>query len=274
MTKQPDIVFSFGKNWRNFLDSLSEEKIICAEKSLKKMLQVDNFEGKRFLDAGCGSGLFSLAALRLGATEVVSFDIDEDSVACARELHSRFGPFPRWKILTGSALDKNFLKSLGKFDIVYSWGVLHHTGNMWQALENITIPTANQSKLFISIYNDQGMISKLWELIKWFYNIVPSVIKWLLSATYYFVVLAVKTAQGIIKCKPPSKWYEYGGDRGMSLWHDAVDWIGGYPFETATPEELTDFFNGKKFFLINIIKKTGIGCNELVFLSKQDGNKE
>jgi len=136
-------VFSFGKNWHNFLESLSEDKIQCAENSLKKMLQVENLTGKRFLDAGCGSGLFSLAALRLGAQEVVSFDIDEDSVACAKYIDKQYGPFPQWQIKEGSSLDHNFLEKLGKFDVVYSWGVLHHTGNMWDALANITVPVAN-----------------------------------------------------------------------------------------------------------------------------------
>ncbi len=264
MNNQPEVVFSFGKNWRKFLDSLSEEKIRFAEESLKKMLNIENLSGLRFLDAGCGSGIFSLAALRLGAKEVVSFDIDEDSVACAKHLMKHFGPFPQWQIKTGSALDRAFLDNLGQFDVVYSWGVLHHTGKMWDALSNITIPVAPDGTLFISIYNDQGKISRLWKWIKYFYNISPSPIKRLMAVGYYFIVLAVKAGQGITTLQPPKKWFEYSNDRGMNIWSDVVDWIGGYPFETATSEEIITFFQKKDFILINSAEKTGSGCNEFV----------
>lgn len=73
--------FRFGKNWKRFLYSLNEERIIKAERSLKQMLCIDNLEGKSFIDIGSGSGLFSLAARRLGA-RVYSFDSDPQSVAC------------------------------------------------------------------------------------------------------------------------------------------------------------------------------------------------
>jgi len=268
MTKQPDIVFSFGKNWQKFIGSLNKERIRCAEKSLKNMLKVENLAGKRFLDAGCGSGIFSLAALRLGAEKVVSFDIDEDSVACAKYLRERFGPFPQWHITTGSALDRDFLGNLDKFDIVYSWGVLHHTGKMWDALSNIIIPVTPEGTLFISIYNDQGRISRLWRWIKYVYNISPSPIKMLMAGGYYSIVLVVKAGQGVAKMQPPSKWFEYGSDRGMNIWHDVVDWIGGYPFETATPQQIISFYHKRHFNLMEKHEKTGTGCNEFVFLYK------
>ena len=113
MNNHPDKAFAFGKNWQNYLDSLDERKIHLAVRSLQNMLQVNNLRGKRFLDASCGSGLFSLAALRLEADEVVSFDVDEDSVSCAKYLKKKYGPFPQWHIRTGSALDHSFLTNLG-----------------------------------------------------------------------------------------------------------------------------------------------------------------
>ncbi len=77
--------FEFGANWNRFLAVLNDERIAQAEESLKRMLEVDNLQGKSFLDIGSGSGLFSLAARRLGA-RVYSFDYDPKSVACTREL--------------------------------------------------------------------------------------------------------------------------------------------------------------------------------------------
>lgn len=258
-------MFPFGKNWHKFLKKLNEERIESAKHSLIAILGRSDLRGCRFLDAGCGSGLFSLAALRLGAAEVVSFDADKDSVACTQYLRDRFGPFPNWKINLGSVLDRDWMIRLGKFNIVYSWGVLHHTGSMRQALNNIILPVASEGTLFISIYNDQGIVSKLWKFIKWLYNIVPRPVKFIMAADYYLFVLILKTVQGISSFQSPSLWYNYGAERGMDLWHDSVDWIGGYPFETATPLEIIRFFEIHDFSVINMIRKSGMGCNEFVF---------
>src|SRR5713226_6998608 len=143
--------FAFGENWARFLALLDDQRIRDAEESLQSKLEVENLAGKSFLDVGSGSGLFSLAARRLGA-RVHSFDYDPQSVACTLELRRRYFPDDEeWKIEEGSALDTNYLKSLGTFDVVYSWGVLHHTGAMWQALEHVVGAVAPGGKLFIAI---------------------------------------------------------------------------------------------------------------------------
>jgi len=149
--KTSDARFQFGKNWQRFLSILDEERISEAERSLKEMLEIDNLHGKTFVDIGSGSGLFSLAARRLGA-KVHSFDYDPVSVACTKELKRRyFNDDSKWSIEQGDVLDKAYIESLGQFDIVYAWGVLHHTGAMWQALENIIPLVGKGGRLFISI---------------------------------------------------------------------------------------------------------------------------
>src|SRR4030095_12953332 len=158
--------FEFGKNWSAFLTLVDDERVAKAEESLLAMLECETLEGKTFLDIGSGSGLFSLAARRLGA-KVHSFDFDSSSFACTQELRNRnFPNDPKWRVEQGSALDAEYLTSLGKFDVVYSWGVLHHTGEMWRALENAVIPTKKGGKLFIAIYNDTGSQARRWHWIK------------------------------------------------------------------------------------------------------------
>ena len=258
--------FEFGENWKRFLDTVNEHRIETAENSLNEKLGDANLDSKSFLDAGCGSGLFSLAARRLGA-QVHSFDIDQEAIACAAELKNRYFPNdPNWRIEQGSVLDTDYLRSLGSFDVVYSWGVLHHTGAMWEALENILMPVNQGGHLFISIYNDQGYISQRWLKIKQLYVYLPP---WLRAPVVWGSFLRIwgyQLFRDIVRGRGLSTWRSYSQDRGMSPWHDLVDWVGGYPFEVAKPEEIFNFYKRRGYALLRL--KTcggGRGCNEFVF---------
>ena len=158
--------FAFGKNWQRFLRVLNDERILEAETSLRNMLQVEDLQGKSFIDIGSGSGLFSLAAMRLGAARVHSFHDDSNSVACTQELRRRyFQQAGNWTIEQGSVLDSDYLDRLGKFDVVYSWGTAH-TGNIVVGARNATRPVAPRGKLFIALYNHQDLYSNVWTAIK------------------------------------------------------------------------------------------------------------
>ena len=250
--------FEFGANWQRFLEVLTPERITHAEKSLCAMLRVNDLEGKRFLDAGCGSGLFSLAARRLGA-QVYSFDYDPRSVACTCELQRRYLPNDSaWIVEEGSVLDRNYLATLGQFDIVYSWGVLHHTGAMWDALGNVTPLVDSGGSLFIAIYNDQGWISRYWSTVKRLYVRAPWS-RWLLLLTHAPYLLGLRWIARACTGR-------LALSRGMSLWHDMVDWIGGYPFEVARPEDVFGFMRDRGFNLSELKTCGGRhGCNEYVF---------
>jgi len=262
--------FKFGNNWKKFLDNISDNQIIEAEQSLIDILGLSSLEGKKYIDVGSGSGLFSLSAMRLNAAQVFSFDYDPDSVACARELKRKFYPDDsRWTIEQGDALDTEFLKSLGDWDVVYSWGVLHHTGNMYQALENVGSLVRPSGKLCIAIYNDQGRKSKIWLLIKRFYTRSPALIQRLLASGYFLILGFMVSIRDLLLLRPFHTFRNYHSLRGMSFWTDAVDWIGGYPFEVASPEQIFQFFRKRGFALEYLRTVQGKwGNNEYVFIKQ------
>ncbi len=258
--------FEFGKNWAGFLRVLDEERIGHAETALAQMLERKTLVGLRFLDIGSGSGLSSLAARRLGAT-VVSFDYDPASLACTRELRRRYFPDDAaWHAEPGSALDEAYLGGLGTFDIVYSWGVLHHTGSMWRGLELAGQRVRPGGHLFIAIYNDQGNWSRRWARIKKFYC-SGRLGRWLVTGTFIpFWVARNMVADLIWARNPVSRYRGYGKRRGMSVVHDWIDWLGGYPFEVAKPEEIFEFYRARGFQLTKLRSVAGsVGCNEFVF---------
>jgi 2-polyprenyl-3-methyl-5-hydroxy-6-metoxy-1,4-benzoquinol methylase len=272
--------FEFGDNWRLFLSVLDDERIAAAEASLVDMLEGMDLTGRRFLDAGSGSGLFSLAARRLGAF-VHSFDYDPQSVACTAELKSRyFRNDDDWVVEHGSVLDADYLATLGTFDVVYSWGVLHHTGDMWRALDNVAALVADGGKLFVSIYNDQGYFSECWRDVKRLYCDSSRPVRWMILKAVGALFVVKRAARLVAERevlpsklrgptrRPPAayRWNRAKSGRGMSASHDLKDWVGGYPFEVAKPEAVFNACRAKGFQLIRLATcRGGLGCNQFVF---------
>lgn len=273
--------FEFGKNWAGFLERFDEDRLAAACRSLRKLFRVEDLSGYTFLDAGCGSGLFSFAARKLGAS-VRSFDFDQNSVACANYLREREGGGSSgWQITAGSLLDGGFMSGIGVFDIVYCWGVAHHTGAMWQALENLSHCVKESGLLVVGIYNDEGYVSHGWRLVKLIYQRLPRCLRpiYVGMVGMYFPIKRVLPT--VLACgvrllslrnplSPIVRWIEeirnpLQGARGMVSWTDLTDWVGGWPYEVSRPEFVFRFFRDRGFLLEEMTTSSGHGCNEFVF---------
>jgi len=257
--------FEFGENWRNYSKTIDQKRIDSAIEGVKKLFP-GGLAGKSLLDIGCGSGLHSLAALSLGAASVTAVDIDENSVSTTHELLTKYASDLQWTAKVASVFDAS-PDSLGKFDVVYSWGVLHHTGDMWRAIECATQFVNAGGRFAIAIYSATACDS-MWKIEKKFYSRAPRPIQWSIRQIYMGAIFAAKTLLGK---NPISYVRNYSAMRGMNFSHDAHDWLGGYPYETATATELHDrickmgFTEERSFPLAKSHGLLGSGCHEFVF---------
>ncbi|HEV7123718.1 MAG TPA: class I SAM-dependent methyltransferase [Rhodanobacter sp.] len=264
--EDPELRFAFGRNWKSFLSTLDDHRIEEARRRLCESLGRNDLRGVRALDIGSGSGLSSLVMHQLGAA-VVSFDYDADSVACTEELCRRYASDAgNWKVLQGSALDPEFMSELGEFDLVYSWGVLHHTGAMWPAMDLAATRVAPNGTFLLALYNDQGRRSRAWRAIKRLYC-SGKLGRWLVGAVFYPLFAAYALWQDLRHFHTPGTHArEYAQKRGMSLFHDWRDWLGGFPFEVAKPADVERKLAANGFTLRRQTLTGGLGCNEFVFI--------
>lgn len=251
--------FGFGKNWKSFSEHLRPQDYFGAKESLGKLLP--DIKDKTFIDVGCGSGLFAIAAVALGAKKVLGVDVDPECIATSGKLVdeiSRWDPQVRKdaiEFVVESILDENAKPQ--RYDIVYSWGVLHHTGDMYKAFDAIKNLVEDRGVLVLAIYN-RHFTSLLWKAVKYTYVKSPEFIRkimvWLFVVVKFFGVL-ITSRQNPLK-----------RNRGMHYYTDVVDWVGGYPYEYASIDEVRGFFEAHGFALKNCIKTAGFtGCNEFVF---------
>jgi len=257
------IGFSFGANWKRFLTAVDEPIIANAVDSFVNFTRIPRLDDIDFLDLGCGSGLSSLVALRLGAPRVLSIDIDPHSIDCAHKLReAQQIDESRWQIRQGSVLDKSFLASLGRFAYVHSWGVLHHTGDMWRAISNVVEANVGPDSYFhLALYNTTPT-SQRWLKVKRLCNRSPHVLFPLLTRGYAALLLGRMAT----RFRSPLRYLrEYKQARGMSLIRDMDDWFGGLPYEHSTPDETIDFLGERGLHLARLKSTRSNGCNEFLF---------
>ena len=222
--------FRFGENWKSFLSTVTPEILREAERGLARLFPDDELRGSRFLDIGCGSGLSMVAAYRLGAATVDGIDIDPDSVEASRALLGRHVPTGVCSARVASVFDLGVDNEKG-YDIVYSWGALHHSGDMWAAIERAASMVVPGGRLAVALYRRTPLCG-FWKREKRLYSASPPPVRATIRAAYYGAFWAGLLATG----RNPLRYVAgYRSARGMDWRHDVHDWLGGYPYESVHP---------------------------------------
>ena len=257
--------FRFGENWRSFAETLTEAQIEEAVAGLARLVPAAEMAGRSFLDVGCGSGLSMLAALRLGAGRVHGIDIDPASIEASRAILSSHAPGGAWSVAVGSVFDSE-AGAAGGCDIVHSWGVLHHTGAMWRAVEACAARVAPGGLLVLALYHRTPLCGA-WRIEKRFYAHAPAPAQALIRGAYKAGFMLRQLAAG----RPPRTPAGYRSRRGMDWHHDVHDWLGGYPYESTLPMEVERRLKTLHFAPERIFENCagtfglfGTGCDEYV----------
>lgn len=252
--------FNFGKNWQSYArTALNAQQIEAARTDFARLFAQVPLAGTQFLDIGFGQGLSICLAAEAGA-HCRGIDIDSDNLEAARLTQTHFTLAHPPALSIGSILDPGCVAELGQgggFDVVHSWGVLHHTGNMALALQHAAQLTKPQGHLVLAIYRSHWS-SPLWHAIKWLYNVSPAFLRRGLIAINYWVIYVAKW---LVTRQDPRK-----KERGMDFYHDVVDWVGGYPYEHASEAGLTEHMASLGFERVDFIPaKVPTGCHQFVF---------
>lgn len=255
----PGLAFDFGENWDHYSRTvLDEPRLTAAIDSLAGLIGPERLAGASFCDVGSGSGLFTIAAGKLGVARALGFDVNPTGVEVAHRNLERFAPELAGRIAfrQGSALDAGFVGTLGRFDVVYAWGSLHHSGSMWPAIETVAPLVAPGGVFVLALYN-RHWTSPIWTLIKILYNLSPGTLRklwdWGLGSLMLLATWAITRSNPLRK------------ERGMEFWVDVTDWLGGYPYEYASVEEVRERLGALGFDLLEVRPpRVPTGCNEFI----------
>jgi 2-polyprenyl-3-methyl-5-hydroxy-6-metoxy-1,4-benzoquinol methylase len=248
--------FKFGENWKDFSQLITEERINDAKNSLLDLLPLEKISGKSFMDFGCGSGLFSIAAAHLGAWPVIVVDLDPDSIQTSKTNNERWLPGKTIQLAHLSVLNDAGMANLPMVDVGYAWGSLHQTGAMRKAIHNCASRVKPGGVFVIAIYN-RHISSPLWQPIKKLYNISG---KFVQGAMVSILTPIIALAKFLATGQNP-----YHPRRGMNMKHNVIDWVGGYPYEYGSIKELTAILENENLVVEKAIPaNVPTGCNEFV----------
>jgi 2-polyprenyl-6-hydroxyphenyl methylase/3-demethylubiquinone-9 3-methyltransferase len=256
--------FSFGRNWQKYLDEKPAGAPNATAEYVASWLG-PSLQGSRVVDIGSGQGLTSLAVFRSGA-RVLSFDLDPLSVAATQRLRDAAGAPESWTVVQGSVLDARFMGGIDPADVVISWGVLHHTGRLWDALDAAAALVRPGGLLWIALYHKTAASGRSMRTKK-FYNRLPEPGKFLFRGAYE----AAKMAKHLVVHRSLVRFRNYEKERGMTWRRDVEDWLGGLPYEVSSPGEVLARLRPVGFVLERLDDAAGEGGNDVYLLRRASG---
>lgn len=257
--------FEFGRNWRQFIERhYSQEAVDASQSRILAFLKRGDLRGLRVIDIGCGSGIHSMAMFQAGAASVHSFDYDPTSIEATTMVRQKAGDPPQWTVEQGSVLDEAYMRRLPTYDLVYSWGVLHHTGDVWKAIELAAERVRPGGQFYIALYSadvHKDPTPEFWLDVKRTY--VNSGWLWRRYMELWYIWRFMVRRNLRRSPKALKRVRDHRKDRGMHLMTDVRDWLGGWPMEFVWDAEAVQFCAERGLELTEI--STGKANTEFLF---------
>jgi 2-polyprenyl-6-hydroxyphenyl methylase/3-demethylubiquinone-9 3-methyltransferase len=273
MHRAEDQRFEFGRNWHDFIQkNYDNERVEISRRHILAFMDRANLEGLSVLDIGCGSGLHSLAMIEAGADSVHGFDYDYNAVKASEFVQQQVGWPANWTVELGSVLDDAYVAQLPMVNFVYSWGVLHHTGDVWHATRNAASRVKPGGLLYIALYSADVQIDpppEFWLDVKRKYVASGTITRRMVDWWYVWRFELNRDIRNIPDFL--AKTRDYKKKRGMSKFTDIRDWLGGWPMEFVYDKEAVDFVEKLGFKFEKIA--TGEANTEFLFL-REPGLRE
>jgi ubiquinone/menaquinone biosynthesis C-methylase UbiE len=146
----------YGKLWDKYeTDEYIKEAYRIIESRFKNNeFDLSVLKGKTILDMGCGSGRYTIALTKTGAEKVYGIDLGKESIRKAALIAEKSG-IRNIEFDVGSVLDLPYEDNL--FDFIYSNGVLHHTENLEQGINELYRTLKPGGESFLYLYADGGI---------------------------------------------------------------------------------------------------------------------
>ena len=262
--------FAFGRNWASYADLIDDRRIKEAKDALVRLVGAETLAGTTFLDLGCGAGLNAVAAAQLGASHIVAVDVDPVAAATTRRVLPRHAPNASFEVHELSVFDLT-PETFGRFAVVYSWGVLHHTGAMHEAMETAARVVAPGGLFAFALYHRTRMCGWWQREKRWYSRASPRAQE--LARKAYVALLRLRF--GLTGRDFSSYVANYKSLRGMDFAHDVHDWMGGYPYESISAPEVDTvmrrlgFAHVRSFTTPLTVGLFGSGCDEYVYRRKE-----